>query len=111
MRHDVREKKWLCNYCDYKTGRERYLKEHIMGKHQNDRPFVCTYKDCKFASVDGFSLKKHIDAVHLKLRDHLCDQCDFTAFSKNILRLHAASKHGETKPFRCSNVGCNYLTV
>lgn len=82
-----------------------------MGKHENDRPFVCTYKDCKFASVDGSSLKKHIDAVHLKLIDHLCDQCDFTAFSKNILRLHAASKHGETKPFRCSNVGCNYLTV
>ena len=37
---------------------------------------------------------KHIDAAHLKLKYHLCDHCDFTAFSKNISRLHAAKEHG-----------------
>ena len=30
----------------------------------------------------------------MKLKYHLCDHCDFTAFSKNISRLHAAKEHG-----------------
>ena len=112
LKHEKpREKKWICTQCDYKTGRERYLKEHIMCKHDNIKPFVCTYEGCKFASASGSSLKKHIDNVHLKIKDNLCDQCDFTAFSKNLLRLHVASKHGSTKPFICSYVDCDYATV
>jgi len=111
IKHDLREKKWMCNYCDYRTRRERYLKEHIMAKHENNRPFVCTYDQCKYATVNGNSLKKHIDSVHLKIKDNICDQCDFTTFSKKMLQLHVLSKHEDTKPFSCSYVGCTYATV
>jgi len=111
IKRDIREKKWMCNYCDFRTRRERYLKEHIMAKHENNRPFVCSYDQCEYATVNGASLKKHIDSVHLKLKDYLCEICDFTAFSKRVLRLHVANKHEDTKPFSCSYVGCSYATV
>jgi len=111
LRSAVREKKWLCNYCEFKTGREIYLKEHIMAKHENDRPFSCTYDDCSYATVSKNSLKKHVDKVHLKLKESLCDKCDFAATNKSILRMHQADMHGVAKPYVCSYIGCNYSTV
>ena len=57
----------------------RSPEENVVG------PFQCP--SCNYITNRKMSLKKHIDAVHEKVK-HPCEKCDFKASSKGSLNKH-----------------------
>ena len=50
------------------------------------------------------NLRRHISRVHLKVKDHRCDSCTYSAYSKPELEMHKKSVHLKIKNFVCN--GC-----
>ena len=51
------EKRWHCEFCDYKTNQKQELENHTMQNHTMERPFKCD--QCDFAAVSEIRLKIH----------------------------------------------------
>ena len=60
-----------CRYCN--------MRRHCRAVHEK----VC-YRACLYGVASGAKqhLARHIDAVHLKLRDHACPYCPGVAFGE-----------------------------
>ena len=80
--------------CEYGTDSERRLKNHVAAKH----PKECD--QCEFTSRDADIMKEHHDAVHLGLKNFLCDKCEFKTGHKKALVRHLKRKHGEIVPLK-----------
>jgi KRAB domain-containing zinc finger protein len=51
--------------------------------------------DCNFIARKPILLKMHINSVHLKLKDQICDMCSFRTARKANLDLHVKRMHSE----------------
>ena len=72
-----------------------------MKKHS--KQFKCTY--CGKSSYKK-NLKRHVNAVHLKIKLHECDQCEKSFAHKHGLKRHQACRHDvkihqEIKAHKC----------
>ena len=52
-------------------------------------------------------LKDHVKAVHDKTKDIKCNKCDFVCYSNGGLKLHTKAVHDKTKDIKCDF--CNYV--
>ena len=64
--------------------------------------FVCT--QCTASYTRNLSLQRHINGVHLKLKQYKCtfDNCDFSTAWSSELNSHRDTKHYGVKRFKCS---------
>ena len=97
---NVEEKKKL-----KKISRKK-VKRSSMKKHS--KQFKCTY--CGKSSNDKKGLQRHVNAVHLKIKPHECDQCEKSFAHKADLKRHQACRHDvkihqEIKAHKCQR--CN----
>ena len=97
---NVEEKKKL-----KKISRKK-VKRSSMKKHS--KQFKCTY--CGKSSTAKKNLKRHVNAVHLKIKPHECDQCEKSFAHKAGLKRHQACRHDvkihqEIKAHKCQR--CN----
>ena len=53
---------------------------------------------------------KHNDAVHEKIKNHACSECDYAAYHKKALDYHMISAHGKGgKKLKCKK--CSYSSA
>lgn len=71
--------------------------------------FVCTH--CAVSVSSSTSLKRHIDRVHLKVRDYSCDFCSYSAFFKHSLEKHIVRHIPEEFRTRFSCVHCDFISI
>jgi hypothetical protein len=57
------------------------------GVHNKERPFPCTFGECKYAFSEKSNLAKHM-RIHLNKRDFACTQCDKKFRAKQTLQVH-----------------------
>ena len=57
----------------------------------------------------NYPVQGHINAVHLKLKPHKCDECSFSCSIKVNLQDHVNAKHLKIKPFKCDI--CSYSSA
>ena len=64
--------------------------------------FVCT--QCTASYTRNLSLQRHINGVHLKLKQYKCtfDNCDYSTAWSSELNSHRDTKHHGVKRFKCS---------
>mgnify|MGYP001229303721 CR=1 FL=1 len=64
--------------------------------------FVCT--QCTASYTRNLSLQRHINGVHLKLKQYKCtfDNCDYSTAWSSELNSHRDTKHYGVKRFKCS---------
>ena len=75
-----------CSYCYSKYPRKSSLERHVKTKHEG-RKFSCKYCNQQFNYQCAAT--KHEKKVHHGLKEeHLCNLCDFKAFTKGQLKQH-----------------------
>ena len=102
-------KAFVCDKCDFKTTYKYGLKKHEKVVHNDYKPHKCTYPNCSFkGTANKANLDIHIRAVHLKIKDHVCDICGYATVDKHTLLSHKKGVHDGIKDLICST--CGYVT-
>ena len=81
----------------------------IKAVHQKIREKTCEYQECDYKSSLGTDRRKHIRAVHLKIKDFFCTSCEYKASYKNNLKVHIKARH-EKKIKDISCAMCSYAS-
>ena len=72
-----------CDQCHYKTRHEPALEAHVKSVHEARK---CEF--CSFVGTTRGTLKHHITAVHLRVRDFVCELCGHRCVSELMLEKH-----------------------
>ena len=67
--------------------------------------FNCYYEFCGKEFNTKFNLKRHINSVHLKIKDFQCPICGKSLVSKIAYKEHSYT-HENIKPLKCPYLGC-----
>ena len=75
--------------CDYSTHNDFCMRKHTTD-HENGPRFACPWPDCDKRVMSKQSLQNHIDAIHKKLKPHLCPEmgCQYRTAFRRCIRQH-----------------------
>ena len=96
----------VCKECGYAASKKDNLKLHMITTHKiGDKKFPCRQCNHKFHS-DG-ALRKHTKEVHMKIKNHVCEDYDYASLRKAMVKKHRESVHNMgDKMYKC--VDCEY---
>lgn len=90
----------------------KYTQFGIGNNIKYKKKFECDM--CGYKNIYLYRVKNHINGVHLKLRQFICEICDWSSCYQDVLRYHIKFKHGPgvkckscEKQFK-SDVGLRY---
>uniref|UniRef100_A0A8W7Q4D8 Protein krueppel n=1 Tax=Anopheles coluzzii TaxID=1518534 RepID=A0A8W7Q4D8_ANOCL len=91
-------RRWLCTICGlFMTNYTKHMQRHI-----DPTPFACPHCDKKMS--DSANMKRHIDAVHLKIVVATCEECNLPFYVKPEYKWHMVRVHGQgdmTPRYKC----------
>lgn len=88
LRHHI-----LCDICG------KYFKQKVHFTHHEclsggKKPYNCNFHEsCDKTFNNASNMKKHVDAVHLNLRNHGCQYCEKKFKTSGALKIHLGSIH------------------
>lgn len=89
---------FICQTCGRELRTRNNLREHMDRFHridqENVRKIICDICDKRFV-LHG-EIKKHIEAVHLKIRKYSCSKCSITYKRSHNLRDHMKNEHKDS---------------
>ena len=92
LAHKQRHKKTLqqCPVCKRSV---KYLNNHLnRGNCVKRKPSIpCDLCDKVF--TDPYHMRRHVKVVHMKIKDIICDMCDYRTHSSFNLKLHRSKMH------------------
>nr|CAH0105504.1 unnamed protein product [Daphnia galeata] len=102
----------LCDECgkgfkNMKQLRNHNLELHSVNKGSSEQQLKNKCPDCGQVLSSSRLLRARRNAVHLKMRSHLCNYCGYNTTSQSNLRIHLR-RQTEEKPFACDS--CDYRT-
>ena len=102
--------KYNCEICDFESHHDKAVKRHVKTVHEGKKPHYgwikCDY--CPYEDVRR-NVEDHINAIHTKIIEYKCENCDHKTFCRQSLRLHA-NLHNDSKTFNCAYPECEYKT-
>jgi len=100
LKKGLQNKTYVCHICQ-KAERSQYLlQKHIASAHTGDWNIPVKCDLCDFIARNKRGLQYHMKKHEGML--YLCDKCSYTSPTKDQLRNHTNSKHGELK------IKCDY---
>jgi uncharacterized Zn-finger protein len=66
--------------------------------------YKCTYEGCEIKFTDKSNRKKHVDSVHLNIRNFHCEFCGHSFKRSNTLKCHIEALHTkdvDKKQYKC----------
>jgi hypothetical protein len=76
-----------CDQCTKSFQCAKSLAIHMRTSHSDERPFACD--KCEFRTKRSGILQRHIERIHKKLANHMCNHCSKTFYTSYELKLHA----------------------
>ena len=84
-----------------------FKKCQVRCKKMKSKVFPCSYTACSKIYSSFVNLKRHMDCIHLRLKDFACTVCGKRLSSKQNYREHLYIHTGE-KPFYCVRCGLSF---
>lgn len=116
---DIPSKCYGCHLCEYVSNKASNVERHIFlihSKKKTERKLTkslheCTF--CDFNTKEKASLRKHINGVHLNLRNHKCHLCEYTSNQSGTLKNHINAVHFNLRKYKCNfcPYGSNHKNV
>jgi KRAB domain-containing zinc finger protein len=75
-----------CDQCMKTFKSVKGLDYHMKTSHSDERPFACD--KCEFRAKQSGLLQRHIERIHKKLYNHMCNHCGKTFYTAFSLKLH-----------------------
>ncbi len=66
--------------------------------------------DCEWSFSSNAELQQHIKAVHDKIKDHHCDDCDASFSTNSQLQTHIKAVHDKIKDNHCTDCKASFST-
>lgn len=114
MKIHSEDRDYVCPDCGRDFKQPSQLRNHrvihLDKKNMQNVPRWFIQKHCEMCGklfADTKCLKKHIQAVHSKLKPFICNVCGHSCARKAMLQLHLRQHTGD-KPYSCSI--CMYKT-
>ena len=98
----MKELKFCCDQCDYKTDNNNDLTDHVKNYHgeNNLKNYQCDI--CSKIVKRSSRLREHKLEVHGGQRDrYKCDKCGFSSFRKETVEKNDKAIHLKIKPYQC----------
>ena len=88
-------KRYYCDQCSYAAPTQGYLAGHIRNNHGEREPvlYKCDVDGCKYQSKQKVNLKKHKEAIHMKIK-YSCTLCPSQWSQEGHMKKHMMKKHG-----------------
>ncbi|XP_031620137.1 zinc finger protein 431-like [Contarinia nasturtii] len=99
MRTHGDERNYVCHICGNAFFLSNELRKHIMNRHQVERPFKCTFQQCKKCFKNHHALNVHM-RTHTGVKPHQCSICSEAFAALSSLKIHERKHTGE-KPYKC----------
>jgi len=92
LAHKQRHKKTLeqCPVCKRKV---KYLNHHLNRGTCVKRKASIPCELCDKVFTDAYHVRRHVKVVHMKIKDIICDMCDYRTHSSFNLKLHRSKMH------------------
>ena len=97
--------KHRCKRCQ-----KRFDTAEILSEHMKTCDTVNTCHICGATLVSPTVLKKHLESVHEKIKNHPCDKCNQAFYSKTCLNQHIAAVHEGIKNCQCDTCGKEFFS-
>lgn len=101
------EKVYTCGICDEMVIGTTNFAKHKKLFHfgpKRIKPYKCGYEGCSKCFVDSYVLRRHVEAVHLNIRNYLCEFCVARFKTLSSLKVHILCYHvkkEDVKEFKC----------
>ena len=59
---------------------------------------------CDYISHSSYDLKRHVNDVHMKIKNHKCNLCEYAVSTSANLTRHVKGVHEQNKDHRCNIV-------
>jgi KRAB domain-containing zinc finger protein len=92
-----------CDECDFTAFYFSELIRHKVAAHDLKPPKATAVADkrplnvlcdlCAWSTTDKYHLEVHVKAVHLRVKEHKCDQCEYTSAYILAVRNHKKNVH------------------
>ena len=81
--HPESDKLHTCDQCEFRTFHVPAMKAHVKSVHEGRK---CEF--CDFVGTTRGTLKHHITAKHVRVRNFVCELCGFSCVSEHMLEKH-----------------------
>ena len=115
--HPNVESMFKCDQCGFVTHTEKYMQDHkrrhlnqmkkcpvcsrsvkYLNNHlkrgncfKTEGTFPCDL--CGKVFKDHYKVKRHVKQIHMKIKDYICDMCDYRTYTAFNLKIHKAKMH------------------
>ncbi|XP_063991787.1 zinc finger protein 436-like [Diachasmimorpha longicaudata] len=98
--HFLDQQKFHCKDCGMSFAWKSTLNKHLASNHRPDGPqkFVCEI--CPRVYFTLSQVNEHVKRDHLKVRNHMCEECGKSFFKKLDLESHRRT-HTKERPYVC----------
>lgn len=93
------ERNYICHVCGDTFFLGNELRKHIMNRHQVERPYKCTFQQCRKCFKNQHALNVHM-RTHSGIKPHVCIVCSESFSALSSLKIHERKHTGE-KPYVC----------
>ncbi|XP_011297654.1 zinc finger protein 2 homolog [Fopius arisanus] len=98
--HFLDQQKFHCKECGMTFAWKSTLNKHLASNHRPDGPqkFVCEICPRVYPTLS--QVNEHVRRDHLKVRNHVCEECGKSFFKKFDLKSHMRT-HTKERPYVC----------
>ena len=94
------KEKFRCDVCDKSFSHRTGILQHKKFVHR-DKSFQCNKCEWKFTTPGD--LKRHIERIHVKIKDYECKECNKEFFKKTDFNNHLSAVHEGIIAAKCGD--------